>query len=244
MKFVLQHQSQLKDIATVARNGVIMLQENVDIEVQGQVEITDPIKVSGSTSFTGVDGASIKFVNKGAFSCSSNARRLSITNLALRSDMDKSIISVAPKTARTLVLHGVVVDAKVLGKSAAQNITMSQCSFLNKEMSPLELGNCVDTLTLSEIRHDSIHCLLDATKTTFDGVGLITDIYIKDEESGLLLLNDKVTTDSDKRYSIARGSFIVKNVQGIVRDLDIFRERLENGYVMPVEYALTKQYVI
>lgn len=244
MKFTIEKAKDLAKISTVGRNGVYLLHENVDVEVHGQIEIKNPIKVSGSTSFTGADGSSLIFTEKGSINCSTNARRLCINDLTLRSESDKPIFGIAQNTARSLVLHRVAVDGLALGQCKSQNITMSQCSFLNADMSPMVLGNYVDSLVLSGIRHDGVACLLDGCQTSFDGVGLIADVYIKCNESGLLLLNDKSDAQTDRRYSIPHNSFILTNIQGLNRDLDVFRQKLEKGYVTSLDYKLTEQYVI
>ncbi len=115
MKFVLDHPNKLVEISNPGRNGVWLLKDNLEIEVRGNLEITNPIKVSGTTLITGELGSSLTFSDKGSITCSSSARRLSISGLTLCSDQQKPIISVPKNTARTLTLHRVTVNAQAIG---------------------------------------------------------------------------------------------------------------------------------
>lgn len=244
MKFVLKHPKELDQIASIGRNGVYILKENIIVEVQGQLEIDNPLKVSGNATFTGTDGSSLTFTEKGSFNCSTSARRLLLSDLVLRSETDKPLFNVAQNTARSLVMHNVQVDAKTLGSCHAQNITMSQCSFLNADMTSMILGHHVDSLILNGVRHDGDTCLFDGCQTTFQGVGLVADAYIKNPDSGLILLNDKTRQHMDKRYLVPHKTFILTNIQGLTKPLDIFRQKTEFKYLTSMGYNLTEQYVI
>ncbi len=121
---------------------------------------------------------------------------------------------------------------------------MSQCSFLNENMKSIPLGSYLETLVLSGVRHDGRNCLLDGCTTTFGGTASITDAFLKDQNSGLLLINDRTTDERDKRCMISPATFILSNIQGVSRELDIFRQLDHRGILQFVDYRQTKPYVI
>lgn len=243
-KFYLEHPDQLDQIGTRVRNGGWLLRGGHDIQIVGDVTVDVPLKFYGSSSISGDIGSRLNFVDKGCITAGEATRSLTLNSLNLSTSTEKGLFAISPNTARSVKMHNVVVDAMRLGCCNVPNLIISQTSFLNEEMEPLAMGQFLDTLIMSNIRHDGKDVVIDLSRTAFDGIGLISEILVLQPNSGLILLNDYKRPDATERFTIAPNTFILKNIQGLNRDIDIFRNRDTAGNLRTLDSHLIQPYVI
>lgn len=242
--YYLDNVSQLERVARRANyNGAWLLKPNLQLHINGDIEFDVPLKLYGSSVITGEAGSVLRFTGKGGITTASDTRSVTVSNITLIGE-ERGIFTFGQNTARSLKLHNVIVDAKQLGAVSVTSLAMSQVSFLNEEMEPLVMGQHLDTLIMSSVRHDGKNCVLDLTRTSLDGIGLITEAYVKHADSGLILLNDHADPERTNRYNFTPSSFILKNIQGLNRDIDVFRTRDTVGNLRGLEHNVIKPYVI
>lgn len=243
-KFYLEHPNQLDQIGTRVRNGGWLLRGGHDIHVVGEVTIDGPLKFYASSTITGELGSRLNFVEKGCIAAGESARSITVRHINLSTNTEKGLFAISPNTARSLKLQNVIVDAERLGCCNVPNIIISHTSFLNHHMKPLAMGQFLDTLIMSNIRHEGDDVVIDLSRTAFDGIGMIAEVYVLKQSSGLILLNDYNRPDATERFTIAPNSFILKDIQGLKREIDIFRNRDTAGNLRTLDSNLVRPYVI
>lgn len=242
--FYLEHPSQLEQVASKVKQRGWLFRGNPHIHVVGNIVIDRPMKFYGNSIITGDEGSTLTLVDKGYICSGEGTRSLTLKNLTVTSTVERGLFGIAPNTAKALKLNNVKLDVLSLGSMSSRVLVMNQVSLLNKKMKPLQCGQYLDTLTMTSIRHDGDDTVLDMTRTSLESLGLVSDIYCLNPESGLILLNDFKNPETTDRFSIAENSFILKNIQGLNRDIDIFRNRDTTNNLRTINGHILKHYVI
>lgn len=242
--FYLEHPSQLEQVASKVKQRGWLFRGNPHIHIVGNLTIDRPMKFYGNSIITGDEGSSLTLVDKGYICSGEGTRSLTLKNLTVSSTVERGLFGIAPNTTKALKLNNVKLDVASLGSASSNVLVMNQVSFLNKEMKPLQCGQYLDTLMMTSIRHDGNDTVLDMSRTSLESLALVSDIYCLNPDSGLILLNDFKGPETIDRHNIAENSFILKNIQGLNRDIDIFRNRDTTKQLRTVSGHVLKQYVI
>lgn len=242
-------------VGEVNRYNALVVPANVMLEVGGRIDLPFSLKTGGNTVIRGTTpDAELNLNVDSTIIGTASSRMMSLSNIRLGGDSSKGLFYLNTNYVHSLALHNVTVDANSFGDVDVDNLTLSECSFINPHMDALKIHTAL-TLNLRGIRYDGNECLIDATNAVVHGQISVADVYMSNRHAGLFLLNDlaknpRLGTRPDinrcrnKRYIIQDRSVILRHIQGLPNPRDIFKWRDERGLIRSVDRDVANRLIL
>lgn len=236
---------QVDDLVRYGRlhGDTLVLEEDVRLVFHKSMVIPFALKISGNTSFHGINEMpELDFQTaRPSICCSASAEHLKVTNLNIKSYGEKSLFKFQRNFIKNISFSGVVFDVLKFGEVSSRSINIVDTYFSNNDQASIEL-DAMNNLTLCGVRHDSKYPLFDLSggKTIRDSITLY-DLELEGS-GGLMIIGQQDKEGMLDLSTIPKYGITTHNVDVPITDL--LKVKREDGSILTLPKELTKQFFL